>query len=469
MLTAASGASAASDSGAGVPEDDAMRSLESAVAAVDAHSFNFHKQIGGWMSHTDMPCVEDDRTEKLDVRGLLLANPRNMEAELKFHKELFSKLKFNFLEQTTKEMFLKRVLAVPLPQWASSQEIFDSENRIKLLKSDLKSYKRDTEASRLDLARLVEELCRDYDEFVALRNKAESLFEQFSPLVLLKSLSDLVEENMEMTPAANELEVQLEALKSDLETARKKNTELSTHDLVHLAAALGELQTKTDEARKAVDFRDPNLDAYLVWCQAWTGKILELRGVRSVEAIDVNRLKVQFDVDGMRAVLCNKAMPAILELEICPNASILLKKHIQAKLINCKSSIFDIVHMANQGVHPSGGISQQISMVIQETRKRLLVQSKRLEEKAELEAMSGLHVCWDDDAGLVEIGIAQRIVQLKIDEGYPQHWSCMEVVSVLVEGEGIDDGASLKQLQSEIRSQGISTITALVFKLQKLR
>ncbi len=56
---------------------------------------------------------DQERTEQWDIRSLLLSQPKNVEAELKFHKELFSKLKFNYIQQDSQEKFLKRVLEIP--------------------------------------------------------------------------------------------------------------------------------------------------------------------------------------------------------------------------------------------------------------------------------------------------------------------------------------------------------------------
>ena len=63
-----------------------------------------------------------ERTEQLDIRALLLSQPKNVAAELKFHKELFSKLKFNYVEQESQEKFLKRVLEIP-PLYVSAEEV----------------------------------------------------------------------------------------------------------------------------------------------------------------------------------------------------------------------------------------------------------------------------------------------------------------------------------------------------------
>ncbi|RUS19175.1 hypothetical protein BC937DRAFT_87890 [Endogone sp. FLAS-F59071] len=45
--------------------------------------------------------------------AILNLHPRSIDADVKYYRELFSKLKFNFLEQETKEKFLKAILQEP--------------------------------------------------------------------------------------------------------------------------------------------------------------------------------------------------------------------------------------------------------------------------------------------------------------------------------------------------------------------
>jgi hypothetical protein len=67
------------------------KSPKSLSQEIETRKFNFEKQIDQWITSQENPQdpnsgVEDDRTEKLDIRGLMLSQPKNMEAELRFHK-----------------------------------------------------------------------------------------------------------------------------------------------------------------------------------------------------------------------------------------------------------------------------------------------------------------------------------------------------------------------------------------------
>jgi hypothetical protein len=56
----------------------------------------------------------DERTEqRLDVAALIRAHPGNLRGELRFHEELFHRLKFSHIEGRSKIAFAQRILEVP--------------------------------------------------------------------------------------------------------------------------------------------------------------------------------------------------------------------------------------------------------------------------------------------------------------------------------------------------------------------
>ncbi|KAJ3122799.1 hypothetical protein HK100_011847, partial [Physocladia obscura] len=475
-------------------EIDAAEPLSRLIKSIDDQKYNFDKQINTWMGRDVQPTIEDDRTEKLDVRALLLANPKNMESELQFHKELFSKLKFNYLEQSTKEAFLRRILAKPV-EWATTDEIKTTEKVISELKSDLKAYKKKTESIRENLAQLVDEVNTGgkHKNLLKNRGRADELWQRAAPLnaeiaeILQKfdpeqkTLSELLKINQELS--------QLQEL-VDKQTAVDAENAAATAESAHLSTVLADLQTKVNEAKNAVHLRDPNLDGYLVWCQSWTTKLMELQGIVQIEAVSINKLKVTFAAfddteDGAENNNEHKdnfendiSKNVQLHFEIHTNTSVLLKKSVDAKLINSDIDISDIVNMANTtDIQSSAGTAHIIWLIAQETRTRVWCWKFREVEKKRLEIVDGLHMCWDDEEGLVEVGVAttqgratddirgvqgEKIVQVRIDGGYPMHWSCMEIISVLPDG----GDEELKGLQSKIESDDIKTVTDLIKMLQ---
>ncbi|KAJ3084846.1 hypothetical protein HDU99_001922 [Rhizoclosmatium hyalinum] len=460
-------------------------SLQSIIKTVDEQKLKLHfqKQIQHWKGNQENPTIEDDRTEKLDVRGLLLANPKNMEAELKFHKELFSKLKFNFLEQTTKEMFLKRVLAVPTT-WTSPQEIAETDQRIKNMKIHLKAFKRETEAAHETLSSLVDQVCNEHEELLKGRNRAAELLEKMGPLnaeiaeILSnfdpekKTLSELMEMNEQLREPVQTLQTRLETLETQLSSTLSAN-ETHLHDIAQLESAYTDLSTKIAEAKQAVQLRDPRLDGHLVWCQSWTAKLMELSGIVRVEAVNIDELVVEFSPN----LVSGSGIAAVLDMQIREVVEGANKMMVEAKLANVKLDISDIVQMANNNhmSHYAGSKSSSqrstattspmhvISLIVQETRTRLTTYFLRLKEKEQLETKEPcLHICWDIEAGLVEVGISSgQIVQVKLDMDYPKHYSCMQVVSV--EGcDGQEVGWTVEDIQNKIELERIGTITGLI-------
>ncbi|KAI8618714.1 hypothetical protein BC830DRAFT_1079031 [Chytriomyces sp. MP71] len=468
--------------------------LESAVKAIQGHKFLFEKQVNHWVGHQEDPTIQDDRTEKLDVRGLLLANPRNMEAELKFHKDLFNKLKFNFLELSTKERFLRRLLASPV-QWCTESEIAESEKRIKELKTGLKAYKKETELQHAELAVLVDQVCKEHEDLIKATHTANELRERIGPLVrdlepskvfipfyqeadiasLLtqfdpnkKTLDELTVANDELRGPVETLRDQLQGLESQISAAERERAE-SAASLALVRDTRAHLELKVAEARAAVQTRDPNLDAYLVWCQQWTQKLLALQGVADVCAIDAATLHVRFVPDALAG--------AVLEVRVESNASMLHTRRVRARVLPGAScgvvDVEDIVSVANRILEDGGargeGVVGAVRVVVQEVRGRVECLVKRGKEKAALEAVEGLHVCWDDDSGLVEVGVEGgengegRIVQVKLDGGYPAHVGCMQVMEVLPNG---GKGKEVIDLQDKIEEAGILTVTQLIEALK---
>jgi hypothetical protein len=66
--------------------------------------------------------------------------PAALAADLTHYRDLFSKLRFSYLEQVTKERFLRALTADP-PEFADAQENAELENRLVELKARLKEKK----------------------------------------------------------------------------------------------------------------------------------------------------------------------------------------------------------------------------------------------------------------------------------------------------------------------------------------
>ncbi|KAL9127663.1 MAG: hypothetical protein Q9217_003510 [Psora testacea] len=119
-------------------------------------------------------------------------SPASLEADLSHYRELFSKLRFSYLEQVTKEKFLRAIVGEP-PQIVEPAENIELESQLASIKSVLKEQKQHVANMVAELEETGRGLSRRY-ETVSLQTE------------LLKSL-----------PA------QIDGLKGTLEELRRRN------------------------------------------------------------------------------------------------------------------------------------------------------------------------------------------------------------------------------------------------------
>lgn len=79
------------------------------------------------------------------------------DAQVSFKKSEFSKLKFQYLEQETKEKFLKKVMDIP-PMYASAEDVKVFEEKVLLKKEALKSTKNGVQDTKAKILEVVEQI-----------------------------------------------------------------------------------------------------------------------------------------------------------------------------------------------------------------------------------------------------------------------------------------------------------------------
>ncbi|KAB8290408.1 hypothetical protein EYC80_010841 [Monilinia laxa] len=116
------------------------------------------------------PLKFGDRTSNGSAAGSLEnPSPASLEADLEHYKELFSKLRFSYLEQVTKEKFIRAIVGDP-PLVVEHQENIDLEATLLDSKSALKAQKVEVAELVEELEKRGRELCRKY-EHVQLQTK----------------------------------------------------------------------------------------------------------------------------------------------------------------------------------------------------------------------------------------------------------------------------------------------------------
>ncbi|QKX63880.1 uncharacterized protein TRUGW13939_11052 [Talaromyces rugulosus] len=87
--------------------------------------------------------------------------PASLEADLTHYKELFSKLRFSYLEQVTKEKFLRAIVGDP-PLVVGHNENVELETNLAEVKQELKNRKEEVRLMVEDMEKVVRELATRY-------------------------------------------------------------------------------------------------------------------------------------------------------------------------------------------------------------------------------------------------------------------------------------------------------------------
>ncbi|KAI0172393.1 hypothetical protein GGR52DRAFT_403436 [Hypoxylon sp. FL1284] len=201
------------------------------------------------------------RTSDISTSSLDATTPSSLEADLTHYRELFAKLRFSYVEQVTKEKFIRAIVGDP-PLIVSPQENVDLEKENLEAKATLKALKTAVASMVTELEEKARELSQKYDNVQmetiqleelpgkvaklerAIADLKEARAAELNPnpelnLPLAKTL-DLVESKKQQRAG---LERQLEQLQSQV--PRKKK------ELDRLQAELQPLETKRQNSMAA--------------------------------------------------------------------------------------------------------------------------------------------------------------------------------------------------------------------------
>ncbi|PBP28419.1 hypothetical protein BUE80_DR000561 [Diplocarpon rosae] len=103
-----------------------------------------------------------ERTSDVSADVFDNPTPASLQADLAHYKELFSKLRFSYLEQVTKEKFIRAIVGDP-PLVVEHQENVELEASLAISKAALKSQKTDVADLVAELEKRGRELCQKYE------------------------------------------------------------------------------------------------------------------------------------------------------------------------------------------------------------------------------------------------------------------------------------------------------------------
>lgn len=193
------------------------------------------------------------------------ATPASLEADLAHYKELFAKLRFSYVEQVTKEKFIRAIVGEP-PLIVTPQENVELEKQNAAAKAQLKALKMEVADTVEELESKGRELSRKYeavqvetatlrempDRIAGLEERMTELRERLQPgenpslnLPLAKTLELVAEKKLQR----HELERQLEQLRAQVPRKRKEIERLQT-ELQPLEVKRQNSQAAAKEARR---------------------------------------------------------------------------------------------------------------------------------------------------------------------------------------------------------------------------
>lgn len=137
--------------------------------------------------------------------------PASLEADLDHYRELFAKLRFSYVEQVTKEKFIRAIVGDP-PLIVSPQENADLEKQNATAKAQLKALKLEVQDMVAELERRGRELSRRYEnvqmETAALRDLPGKIAELDGRIAELRTAQKQGGQNPELSmPLARTLEL----------------------------------------------------------------------------------------------------------------------------------------------------------------------------------------------------------------------------------------------------------------------
>ncbi|OJJ00581.1 hypothetical protein ASPVEDRAFT_189729 [Aspergillus versicolor CBS 583.65] len=96
-----------------------------------------------------------------DVSAVDTPSPASLEADLTHYKELFSKLRFSYVEQVTKEKFLRAIVGDP-PLVVGHNENVELETQLAEVKAELKARKEEVRSMIEDMEKMARNLSNRY-------------------------------------------------------------------------------------------------------------------------------------------------------------------------------------------------------------------------------------------------------------------------------------------------------------------
>lgn len=206
-----------------------------------------------------------NRSSDVSTSSLEAPTPSSLEADLIHYKELFSKLRFSYVEQVTKEKFIRSIVSDP-PIVVTQAENLALEAELAVTKKELKAQKAEVAQMIEELENTGRELVKKYEIVQAHTIQLEELPSQIEHLqdsirnlkdkqkpndnpLLNMTLQHTMEAVQEKERECAELDKQLDLLRATLQK-QTKETERAQLELQPLELKRTTVMTSAREAKK---------------------------------------------------------------------------------------------------------------------------------------------------------------------------------------------------------------------------
>ncbi|CAJ2503475.1 Uu.00g108690.m01.CDS01 [Anthostomella pinea] len=158
--------------------EDILAQLQALVAKQEITILKLSEPIS-----TEIAQLQDphQRTSDISNASLDATTPASLEADLTHYRELFAKLRFSYVEQVTKEKFIRAIVGDP-PLIVSPQENVDLEKQNLEAKATLKVLKTEVADMVTDLEEKAKDLSRKYERIKLETVKLEEMPAKISEL-----------------------------------------------------------------------------------------------------------------------------------------------------------------------------------------------------------------------------------------------------------------------------------------------
>lgn len=272
--------------------------------SLEVNSAKLEEEINGIVNSASYSILNAQKD--FDASSLKLLNPQNIHEEIVYQKEIFSKLKFLYLEQETRDKFLRKVSEVSAEE-IDGADLEKAEDAAVVSKKNLHDLKArmyqqievldtvatdntrlyDTYTRKVEVANeLVAEirgLEADLDELMK-----DSVFE--NPQIVAKIASDHGNsvEDVDQLVRRNETELEehsseLQRLIDDIELKKLLNVKQLQH--IHSSKSkLEELKLLvSNQENPVVNPADDKLQNYAKWCHEMNGIIIRFTNIKSLK------------------------------------------------------------------------------------------------------------------------------------------------------------------------------------------